>query len=67
MITLMRNKLTMSNININDLQATELEKLDLLADSEGYLQELSEQEKINISGGLMCFGGYSHRTIYLPD
>lgn len=41
-------------ININNLTDTELEEskeLDLLADSEHYLQELSEQEEINIIGG----------------
>jgi hypothetical protein len=39
-----------SNININNLTTTET-KLDLLTDSEDYLQDLSEQRKVNIYGG----------------
>lgn len=43
----------MANINVDDLTntETELEELDLITDSEGYLKELSEQEKPQIKGG----------------
>jgi hypothetical protein len=38
-------------ININDLQATELEELDLVADSEDYLKKLSNEEENKVYGG----------------
>jgi hypothetical protein len=40
-------------IDINNLTTTEteLEELNLLVDSEGYLKDLSEQEEVNIYGG----------------
>jgi hypothetical protein len=43
-------------IDINNLTTTEteLEELDLLADSEDYLQDLSEQEEFNTYGGCNC-------------
>ncbi len=47
----------MANINISDLQITESEELDLLTDSEGYLKELSEQEKSQIQGACACTCG----------
>ncbi len=41
-------------IDINNLTTTEteLEELNLSADSEGYLKDLSEQKESNIYGGL---------------
>jgi hypothetical protein len=43
----------MSNVKIDDLTTTELEELDLIADPEDYLRELSEQEEIHINGGCL--------------
>jgi hypothetical protein len=45
-------------ININNLttKETELQELDLFVDSEGYLQDLSEQEEINVYGGIVYTG-----------
>jgi bacteriocin-like protein len=40
----------MSDLNINDINSTGAE---LFADSESFLQELSDDEMMNISGGLM--------------
>jgi hypothetical protein len=49
----------MDNININDLTTTEteLEELDLLADYEDYLKEISNQEKDKIYGGIWISNG----------
>jgi hypothetical protein len=44
----------MANIHISDITSTKLQKieeLDLLADSEDYLKELSNLEKDKIHGG----------------
>jgi hypothetical protein len=60
-----KSKLTMANINISDLQITESEELDLLTDSEGYLKELSEQEKSQIQGACACTCGVI--TTYVFD
>ncbi len=43
----------MANIHISDLTTTELQELDLLADSEDYLREVSEQEETHINGGCL--------------
>jgi hypothetical protein len=41
----------MANIHISDLTTTELQELDLLADSENDLENLSDMELNNVQGG----------------
>ncbi len=47
-------------LNISDITSTELQEsaeLDLISDSEDYLQEISEQEKDKIHGGIWVSNG----------
>ncbi len=45
------NNLTTRETELKELNLSALEELNLSADSEGYLKDLSEQEEINIYGG----------------
>jgi hypothetical protein len=46
----------MANIHISDLTDTELQELDLVSDSEDFLQRLSEEELDLFGGGGVGFG-----------
>jgi hypothetical protein len=45
------NNLTNTETELKESSLSASEELNLSADSEGYLNELSEQEEVNIHGG----------------